>query len=163
MSCQPATVPVVAAIQIPTQSTYPKYGYGMDDATMTDHYGLDPTALEAAPPGPVTVVNMFKLREVAAYPSGAARATSGLEAMLAYAAVSGDRLAAVGGRFLSQGTMVGSLWDDDEIGWDLVVVAEYPHIGAIRALLDDPLYRDAYEHRRAAVARQRVIISTKLG
>jgi uncharacterized protein (DUF1330 family) len=136
----------------------------MDDAAMADHYGLDPTALEAAPPGPVTVVNLFKLREVAAYPFGTARAaTSGLEAMLAYAAVSGDRLAAVGGRFLSQGMMVGSLWGDDEVGWDLVVVAEYPDIGAVRALLDDPLYRDAYEHRRAAVERQRVIISTKLG
>ena len=130
---------------------------------MADHYGLDPTALEAAPPGPLTVVNLFKLREVAAYPSGTApTATSGLEAMLAYAAVSGERLAAVGGRFLSQGMMVGSLWGNDEVGWDLVVVAEYPDIGAVRALLDDPLYRDAYEHRRAAVEHQRVVISTKL-
>jgi uncharacterized protein (DUF1330 family) len=136
----------------------------VDDATLSDHYGIDPTVLEAAPPGPVTVVNLFKLREVAAYPPGLARAAaSGLEAMLAYAAVSGERLAAVGGRFLSQGLMVGSLWGDDEVGWDLVVVAEYPQIGAVRALLDDPQYRAAYEHRRAAVERQRVVISTQLG
>jgi len=40
-------------------------------------------------------------------------------------------------------------------------VAEYPDIGAVRALLDDPLYRDAYEHRRAAVARQRVVVSNR--
>jgi uncharacterized protein (DUF1330 family) len=136
----------------------------MEDATLVEHYGIDPTALGAAPPGPVTVVNLFKLREVAAYPPGPARpAASGLEAMLAYAAVSDERLAAVGGRFLSQGMMVGSLWDDDGVGWDLVVVAEYPDIGAVRALLDDPQYRDAYEHRRAAVERQRVFVSTQLG
>ena len=136
----------------------------MDDASLADHYGIDPTVLEAAPPGPLTLVNLFKLREVATYPPGLGRAAvSGLEAMLAYAAVSGERLAAVGGRFLSQGLMVGSLWDDDEVSWDLVVVAEYPQIGAVRALLDDPQYRDAYEHRRAAVERQRVLISTQLG
>lgn len=40
-------------------------------------------------------------------------------------------------------------------------MAEYPDIGAVRALLDDPLYRDAYEHRRAAVARQRVVVSNR--
>jgi uncharacterized protein (DUF1330 family) len=136
----------------------------MDVATMADHYGLDPTVLEGAAPGPVTVVNLFKLREVAAYPPGSGRdGASGVEAMLAYGAVSGDRLAAVGGRFLSQGLVVGSLWGDDEVGWDLVVVAEYPDIGAVRALLGDQLYRDAYEHRRAAVERQRVVISTRLG
>ena len=130
---------------------------------MAEHYGIDPSVLEAAPAGPVTVVNLFKLREVAAYPSGSGRApASGLEAMLAYGAVSGDRLAAVGGRFLSQGLMVGALWGDD-VGWDLVVVAEYPDIGAVRALLDDPQYREAYEHRRAAVERQRVVVSAQLG
>jgi uncharacterized protein (DUF1330 family) len=136
----------------------------MDDTTLAEHYGIDPTVLAAAPPGRVTVVNLFKLRKVAAYPPSLARpAVSGLEAMLAYAAVSGERLAAVGGRFLSQGTMLGSLWGDDEVGWDLVVVAEYPQIGAVRALLDDPQYHDAYQHRRAAVERQRVVLSTQLG
>jgi len=63
----------------------------MDDAGLADHYGLDPGALAAAPPGPVTVVNLFKLREVAEYPPGTTHdaATSGVEAMLAYGAVSG--------------------------------------------------------------------------
>jgi uncharacterized protein (DUF1330 family) len=135
----------------------------VDDATLADHYGIDPTVLAAAPPGPVTAVNLFKLREVAAYPPGLARpAASGLEAMLAYAAVSAERLAAVGGRFLSQGLVVGSLWGDDEVGWDLVVVADYPDAGAVRALLEDPQYRDAFEHRRAAVDRQRVVVSSRV-
>jgi uncharacterized protein (DUF1330 family) len=135
----------------------------VDDHSLADHYGLDPGALAAAPAGPVTVVNLFKLREVAAYPPGAIDAApSGLDAMLAYAAVSGDRLSAVGGRFLSRGTMVGSLWGDDGAGWDLVVVAEYPDIDALRALLADETYRHAYEHRRAAVERQHVVISAKL-
>jgi uncharacterized protein (DUF1330 family) len=59
--------------------------------------------------------------------------------------------------------MVGSLWGDDDVDWDLVVVAEYPDAAAVRALLDDELYRDAYEHRRAAVERQRVVLSARLG
>jgi uncharacterized protein (DUF1330 family) len=147
-----------------TLGTYSQYHLGMDAPGLADHYGLDPAVLDGAPPGPITVVNLFKLREIATYPPDAAArtATSGLEAMLAYAAVSGDRLAAVGGRFLSQGLMVGSLWGDDGTGWDLVVVAEYPGIDALRALLDDELYRDAYEHRRAAVERQRVLVSTRI-
>lgn len=135
----------------------------VDDQSLADHYGLDPDALAAAPAGPVTVVNLFKLRDAAAYPPGAVDAApSGLDAMLTYAAVSGDRLSAVGGRFLSQGTMIGSLWGDDGAGWDLVVVAEYPDIDALRALLADEAYRNAYEHRRAAIERQRVVISAKL-
>ena len=136
----------------------------MDDAALAARYGLDPRALHDAPPGPVTVVNLFKVRDVATYPADDPKdGVSGLEAMLAYAAVSADRLRAVGGRFLSQGLVVGSLWGGDGVDWDLVVVAEYPGVDAIRSLLDDPVYLEAYEHRRAAVAQQRVIISAQLG
>lgn len=137
---------------------------GVDDVEMAEHYGVDVGVLAGVGAGPVTVVNLFKLREVADYPAGAGpEGASGVEAMVAYGAVSGERLAAVGGRFLSQGLMVGSLWGDDDVDWDLVVVAEYPDAAAVRALLDDELYRDAYEHRRAAVERQRVVISARLG
>ena len=136
----------------------------MDDASLAEQYGLDPRALEDTPPGLVTVVSLFKVRDVASYPAGSPKdGLSGLEAMLAYAAVSGDRLGAVGGRFLSQGLMVGSLWGGSDADWDLVVVAEYPDVDALRSLLDDPAYLEAYEHRRAAVERQRVILSTQLG
>ena len=136
----------------------------MDDTGLATEYGLDPRPLADAPPGPVTVVNLFKLRDVASYPAGSTReGSSGLEAMLEYAAVSGARLAAVGGRFLSQGLMVGSLWGGDGVDWDLVVVAEYPSADAVRSLLADAAYREAYEHRRAAVEQQRVIVSTQLG
>ena len=37
--------------------------FGVDDVTLMQHYGLDPAALAGAPAGPVTVVNLFKLRE----------------------------------------------------------------------------------------------------
>lgn len=136
----------------------------MDDTGLAAKYGLDPRPLADAAPGPVTVVNLFKLREVASYPAGSGlEGSSGLEAMLTYAAVSGARLAAVGGRFLSQGLMVGSLWGSDGVDWDLVVVAEYPSADAVRSLLSDAAYLEAYEHRRAAVEAQRVIISTQIG
>lgn len=132
-----------------------------DDDARAEHYGLDPRALRDAPAGPITLVNLFRLRETAADAPGLP-ARSGAEALLTYAAVSEGRLAAVGGRFLSRSLAVGALWADGP-GWDVVVTAEYPDVQAVRALLDDPAYRAAYEHRRAAVAAQHVIVSASLG
>ncbi len=75
--------------------------------------------------------------------------------------MSSVRLAAVGGEFVVQALPSGTLWGDDE-DWDLVVVANYPDASALAALLDDPEYRAAYAHRRAAVARERVTVATTL-
>lgn len=132
-----------------------------DDDALADHYGLRAETLRAAPPGAITVVNLFRLRATAADGMGRPPRT-GAEALLTYASVSEERLAAVGGRFLSRGLAVGTLWGEDP-GWDVVVSAQYPDIAAVRALLDDPQYREAYEHRRAAVDRQHVIVSASLG
>jgi hypothetical protein len=68
-------------------------------------------ALEAAGDGPLTVLNLFALEEVARYEDGAT--CSGLEAMLRYGAVSGERLAAVGGTFVAQALPTGVVWGDD--------------------------------------------------
>ncbi len=117
-----------------------------------------PVALAEVGEGPITVVNLFALREVAEYGDGRSDGGTGLEAMLRYAAVSGARLAAVGGQFLAQGVAPRPLWGDDE-SWDILVVASYPGVEAFLDLLRDPEYRDAFVHRRAAVARQRVLVS----
>lgn len=120
----------------------------------------DAAALEqaAAVEGPVVLVNLFALREQAEYEDGGDEPCSGVEAMLRYSAVSGGRLAAVGGRFLHQGFGGRALWGEDE-HWDLVVVGHYPSGAAVLDLFKDPEYLDAYRHRRAAVRDQRIIIS----
>lgn len=132
-----------------------------EDNARAEHYGLSAQALRDAPPGPITVVNLFRLRATAADAEGEPPRT-GADALLAYAAVSERCLAAVGGRFLSRSLATGALWGE-EPGWDVVVTAEYPDVDALRALLDDPVYRAAYEHRRAAVERQHVLVTAPLG
>lgn len=124
--------------------------------------GLEPddaAALEAVAgeAGPVVLVNLFALREQATYTGGTDEPCSGGEALMRYAAVSGDRLAAVGGTFLHQGAATRTLWGDEE--WDLVVVGRYPNGAAVLKLLQDPAYLEAYRHRRAAVSHQRIVVS----
>lgn len=104
---------------------------------------------------PITLINFFKLRSIARY---ADDASSGMEAMMRYAAVSGPTLAKVGGRFLLTGAFEGTFMGEDE-EWDLVVIAAYPNRAALLALSDDDAYRAAWTHRVAAVERQRVVIA----
>ncbi|HEV7735688.1 MAG TPA: DUF1330 domain-containing protein [Candidatus Binatia bacterium] len=106
---------------------------------------------------PVTVINFFKLRPMAAYATGG-DPVSGFEAMMRYAAVSGPTLEKVGGRFLLSGPFETTLIGDDE-DWDLVAIGAYPTRDALLALFDDAAYREAWAHRVAAVERQRVVIA----
>jgi len=126
-------------------------------AQLSDYYDFSGLKVLEAASGPTTLVNYFALREQADYPIGDHPACSGLDAMMRYSAVSSERLAAVGGEFITMGLPSGTLWGHDE-SWDLVVVAKYPDSAALRELLFDPAYRAAYVHRRAAVERQRVTI-----
>jgi len=111
--------------------------------------------LSGAEGTPITLINFFKLRPMAADPDGA---ISGMEAMLRYAAVSGPTLAKVGGRFLLTGAFETTLIGEDE-DWDLVAIGAYPNRAALLALFDDDAYRAAWAHRVAAIARQRVVIA----
>lgn len=107
---------------------------------------------------PVSLVNLFAFREVADYGDSSETSVAGRDAFNTYAAVSAPTLDRVGGRFVHFGSHYGNLLGDDE-SWDLVVVGEYPNVDALLALHEDPAYREAYRHRLAACARQRVLIS----
>jgi uncharacterized protein (DUF1330 family) len=123
-------------------------------------YGLSPEAIDLAGAAPLTVVNLFALNDTARYPSG--EECPGVEAMRRYGAASGPCLEAAGGRFLSQALPTGVVWGDDDGPWHLLVVASYPDAAAFWSLLADPDYRRAFTHRRAAVARQRVLVGASL-
>ena len=130
-------------------------------AELAGIYGQGPTAAQwrrvlSGPAGaPITLINFFKLRPIARSADGE---TSGMQAMMQYAAVSGPTLARVGGRFLLTGAFETTLMGEDE-QWDLVAIATYPDRAALLALFDDDAYRAAWTHRVAAVERQRVIIA----
>ena len=130
-------------------------------ADLVAHY--EPQADEAAlarwrtlfeAEGPLALVNHFVFREDAAYPDG--RAASGQEAFAAYAGVSVPAMARAGGRFLASGAPAAGLFGTPAED-DLVVVGWYPDGAALLALLRDPAYREAFEHRRAALAVDRVV------
>lgn len=104
--------------------------------------------------GPVALVNRLQLREHAAYPDG--RVASGFQALMSYAATSVAALERVGGRFLVSGPVLAPLFGSDARA-DVVVVGWYPDRSALLALLRDPEYRSAFEHRRAAVSSQWVV------
>lgn len=108
---------------------------------------------------PVSLVNLFAFRDVAEYDAGSREGpVTGRDAFDSYAAVSAPALDRVGGRFVHFGSHHGNLVGDDET-WDLVVVGEYPSVDALLTLHEDPAYREAYRHRVAACARQRVLVS----
>ena len=135
-----------------------RYGDGMDGSAPT----LDQWTrlLEGAPENPIAVINFFKLRGEARYGAGdevAEEATSGGEAMMQYAAVSGPALERVGGSFLLMGSYEASLMGEDE-SWDMVAIGSYPSRHALLELFEDEAYAKAYAHRRAAVERQRVVV-----
>lgn len=107
---------------------------------------------------PVTLVNFFKIRDQAVYPPGheaATRAVTGQQAFDCYAEVSMPNLQQVGGRFLLVAPFGGGFIGAAE-DWDLVAVGTYPGPEAILALFELDAYRNAYVHRVAACADQRV-------
>jgi uncharacterized protein (DUF1330 family) len=112
------------------------------------------TLFDARERGPIALVNCFKLRERAKYADG--RAASGRDALLRYASVSVPALVKVGGRFLVSSDSFTPLFGTAK-ETDLVVVGWYPDRAALLALLRDPEYRAAFEHRRAAVESQWVV------
>jgi uncharacterized protein (DUF1330 family) len=132
----------------------------IDRSDLAAEYGLATDAIDLVGAGPLTVVNLFELNEIARYPSR--EECPGVEAMRRYGSASGPCLEAAGGTFLSQALPTGVLWGDDDGPWHLLVVASYPDAGAFWSLLADPAYRRAFAHRRAAVARQRVVVGATL-
>lgn len=107
---------------------------------------------------PITLVNFFKMNDVAAYRpddvTGVAK-TTGEAAFEKYAAVSIPSVDKVGGRFLMVAPYSRAFIGDHE-DWDLVAVASYPNPSAVIALFELDEYRAVYKHRTAACRDQRV-------
>lgn len=112
----------------------------------------DPADIERlrrdAPEGPVTIVNLIKLK-----PGEAA-----LEAYLSY-----RRAAAAGGpglvEVLHAGPAFADVCDDRE-QWDFVVITRYPDFDAFALTVSTPHYQDtAAAHRPDAIERTVMMVS----
>jgi len=108
----------------------------------------------------ITLINLFKFRDEAAYPESGSdvdATISGQEAFSRYAAVSMPVMERIGGKFLLVGPAEGTFLGEDE-DWDLVAIGSYPDRDALLNLYSDADYRAAFKHRTAACARQKVVM-----
>ena len=109
---------------------------------------------------PCEMLNLVRLRDVAAYPEGHAhhgRGLTGTEAYALYGQESGPVLRRVGGSILWRGAWRTMLIGPDAEVWDHVFVARYPSAHAFMAMVKDPDYALAVIHRQAAVETSRLI------
>ncbi|MFC3053639.1 DUF1330 domain-containing protein [Kordiimonas pumila] len=135
------------------------YGDGSDGTAPTPEVWAH--IFERDDTAPLTLINFFKLRDIAAYPApkdAPAPALSGQEAFNRYAAVSMPTMQSVGGRFLHMGPFEGMFCGSKE-AWDLIVVGAYPNTKALISLVSNEDYISAYKHRRAACEKQKVYLS----
>ena len=122
---------------------------------------IDPTkdsfaAFRAVPrQGPIQMLNLVRLRDVAVYPDGLN--VSGAEAYAAYGRESGPVFSRLGGRIIWRGQFENMLIGPTREHWHHCFIAEYPGVDAFVAMLRDPVYREAVKHRQAAVEDSRLI------
>lgn len=109
---------------------------------------------------PIDMLNLVRLREVAAYPEGHdlfGKGLTGAEAYARYGAQTGPILSRVGGRIVWRGAFQMVLIGPGDERWDHCFVARYPSAHAFLEMVTDPAYRVAVVHRQAAVLTSRLI------
>ena len=104
--------------------------------------------------GPFVMVNLLKFREKALYPDGTDAHLSGREAYQRYGTAVQQCLANVGARAIFSGAVTGVLLGELEENWDMVALAEYPSLDAMRTMINSPEYASASVHRTAGLAGQ---------
>lgn len=110
--------------------------------------------------GPIHMLNLVRLRDVAAYPDG--RKATGAEAYAAYGRESEPVFHRLGGRIVWRGAFEHMLIGPSEERWDRCFIAEYPSVDAFVAMIRDPVYREAVKHRQAAVLNSRLVRTAPL-
>ncbi len=106
-------------------------------------------------PGPIHMLNLIRLHAVAAYPDG--RIASGAEAYAAYGRISAPVLARLGGSIVWRGGFELGMIGPAQEHWDIAFIAQYPGPAIFAEMFRDPVYREAMDHRMAAVADCRLI------
>ena len=109
---------------------------------------------------PINMLNLVRLRAVAAYPADHpdhGRGLSGLDAYRAYGRETQPLFSRLGGRQIWIGRPEGVLTGPADERWDIAFIAAYPNAGAFLAMVTDPGYRQSVKHRQAAVQDSRLI------
>ena len=112
--------------------------------------------------GTFVMVNLLKFKDKAEYADGRDNGLSGAEAYALYGSAVGKCLESVGGKARYSGPVTGLMLGEVEENWDMVALAEYPSLEAMRTMIMSPEYQAITVHRTAGLAGQ-LNIKTKPG
>lgn len=112
--------------------------------------------------GPFVMVNLLKFKDKAEYADRRETDLSGAEAYAIYAAAVPKCLEKVGGKPRFGGAVTGLMLGEVEEQWDMVALAEYPSLDAMRAMIMSAEYQEISVHRVAGLKGQ-LNIKTKPG
>jgi uncharacterized protein (DUF1330 family) len=127
---------------------------------------IDPTraqfdAFKALPRDtPIQMLNLIRLKPLAAYPAehpDHGKGLSGLDAYRAYGRAIAPILQRLGARQIWTGRPEVVVTGPADERWDLAFIVEYPGAAAFLAMVTDPDYREHVKHRTAAVEDSRLI------
>lgn len=109
--------------------------------------------------GPVTMLNLLRYRDQAAYPADSGFSPcSGRDAYyLRYASVAQQRVASFGGHVIWFGHPVASLIGPADERWDDVILVGYSDYADFLKLMNDAEYRTVVIHRTAALTDSRLV------
>jgi uncharacterized protein (DUF1330 family) len=113
---------------------------------ITDFFG--------AKEGPFVMINLLKFKARAEYPDGRDAELTGFEAYMRYGIAVRAELERVGARAGHAGPVTGLLLGEVEELWDMVAMAHYPSLAAMRAMVEHPDYQAIAVHRTAGLAGQ---------
>jgi uncharacterized protein (DUF1330 family) len=128
---------------------------------------MEPTAeqfaaLSGSPhDGQVVMLNLLRFKDRATGIDEADQIT-GAEAYVRYGAQARRCLERAGGRILLALSPHESVIGPVPGEWDLVLAVEYPSRQAFLAMIGDPVYLAAHEHRAAGVADSRLVACSAL-
>jgi len=109
---------------------------------------------------PIHMLNLIKLREEAKYEDQ--RKLSGVEAYEAYGRISYPVFSRLGGKIIWRGHLDQILIGPKRETWDICFIAQYPSAATFVEMALDPTYREAMQHRQAAVEDSRLVRLTSL-
>ena len=109
---------------------------------------------------PVTMLNLLRFRDQAAYPAtDDAKPCSGRDAYARYSRQALAHVRAVGGEPVVIAEVLGRFIGPDNEDWDEMLLVRYPSLSAFLAMIGNPDYQAATIHRTAALADARLIVT----
>lgn len=104
--------------------------------------------------GPFVMVNLLKFKPKAEYPDGSDADMSGVDAYGRYGRKVRHLILKVGGTPGYAGPVTGLRLGEVEELWDMIALAEYPSLAAMKEMVESSEYREIARHRDAGLAGQ---------